>query len=53
MSVLINARGTSHATFKVGDTGPVIDKDGGITTAGALKVNSAAATAVITTDNNY
>ena len=52
MSVLINVRGTSHSTFKVGDAGPVIDKDGGITTAGALKVNSAATAAVITTDNN-
>ena len=52
MSVLINARGTSHDTFRVGNAGPVIDKDGVITTAGALKVNSAAAAAVITTDNN-
>lgn len=51
MSVLINARGTSHDTFKVGNTGPVINRDGSITTAGALKINSAADVAVLTTDN--
>ena len=38
MSVLINARGTSHGAFKVGDTGPVISEDGSITAAGVLNL---------------
>ena len=38
MSVLINARGTSHDTFKIGDTGPVIGRDGSITAVGTLNL---------------